>query len=143
MEIATIAVGALVMRRWPFAFIAFPVAVCLWFLSMDLADFMVKEGDKLDWELRRKVSIMFGAALALFTLAFEARPRKADYAFWLWLVAATTLWAGVSWKFDSTPFEKFLYFLFSISLLGVSIFVRRVVFSVYGSRCPSSASASC
>lgn len=132
MEIATILVGALVMRRWPFAFIAFPVAVCLWFLSMDLAAFMVKEGATLDWETRRKVSIVFGVALSLFTLAFERRERKADVAFWLWIVAATTLWAGVSWKFSSTPFEKFLYLLFNVALLGVSIFVRRVVFSVYG-----------
>lgn len=132
MEIATIIVGALVMRRFPFAFIAFPVAVCLWFLSMDLADFMVKEGGKLDWELRRKVSIVFGAALAIFTLVFERRERKADYAFWLWLVAATTLWGGVSWKYDSTAFQKFLYLLFNIGLMGFAIFLRRVVFSVYG-----------
>lgn len=132
MEVATIVVGALVMRRWPFAFIAFPVAVCLWFLSMDLAAYVAGEGGRPDWETRRKVSIAFGAALTLFTLGFERRERRADYAYWLWIVAATTLWAGVSWKFSSTPFEKFLYLLFNIGLLGFAIFVRRVIFSVYG-----------
>lgn len=131
MEIATIIASIVAARRYPFAFIAFPAAFCLWFLSMDLAAWIA--GDKkFDYNLRREVSMWFGIVLFFATWAYELRPRRADFTFWLHLVAAMTFWGGLTFQSSSSEFGKFLYCLINIGLLGVAIFVGRRVYAVFG-----------
>lgn len=131
MEIATIIASVLAARRYPFAFIAFPAAFCLWFLSMDLAAFIA--GDKkFDYNLRRQVSLWFGIVLFFATWAYELRPRRSDYTFWLHLVAAMTFWGGLTFQSSSWEFGKFLYCMINVGLLGISIFVGRRAYAVFG-----------
>ncbi len=131
MEIATIAASLLAARRYPFAFIAFPAAFCLWFMSMDLAAYFAGE-QHFSYELRRKVSLWFGIVLFLVTWVYELRPRRSDYAFWLHLVAALTFWGGLTFQSSGSEIGKFLYCLINIGLLGVSLFVGRRVYAVFG-----------
>jgi hypothetical protein len=131
MELATIAASILAARRYPFAFIAFPAAICLWFLSMDITAYLY--GDKnFDWELRRRVSMWFGIVLFLATWAYELRPRRADYAFWLHLIAAITFWCGLTFQSSSSEIAKLLYCLLNVGLLGVSLFMGRRIYAVFG-----------
>lgn len=131
MELATIAIGALAARRYPFAFIAFPVAVALWFLSMDIAAWLASERD-FNWDLRRKVSLWFGLALFVAVWAYELRPRLADFAFWLHLVAIVTFWCGLTFSSSNSEIAKLAYCLLNVGLLGVALFFRRRVYAVFG-----------
>lgn len=131
MELATLVTAVLAARRYSFAFIAFPAAFCLWFLSMDLAAFVADEKG-LNWELRRLVSLRFGIVLFIATWIYELKARRADYAFWLHLVAALTFWGGLSFQSSGWEFGKFLYCLINIGLLAVSLFMGRRVYAVFG-----------
>ena len=131
MEVATILASILAARRYPFAFIAFPAAFCLWFLSMDITAYIA--GDRrFDFDLRRKVSFWFGITLFVLTWLYELRPRRADYAFWLHLVAALTFWGGLTFQSSNWEFGKFLYCMINVGLIGLSLFVGRRVYAVFG-----------
>lgn len=131
MELATIIASIVAARRYPFAFIAFPAAFCLWFLSMDIAAYVA--GDKnFDYTLRRQVSLWFGIVLFFATCAYELRPRRSDYTFWLHLVAAITFWGGLTFQSSNSEIGKFLYCLINIGLLGISVFVGRRIYAVFG-----------
>ncbi len=131
MEIVTITVSLLAARRYPFAFIAFPAACCLWFLSMDLAAYLLV--DMLaNYEFRRQVSLWFGIVLFLATWIYELRPRKSDYAFWLHLVAALAFWGGLTFQSSASEIGKLLYCLINVGLIGVSLYVGRRVYTVFG-----------
>lgn len=131
MELATIVASVLAIRRYPFAFIAFPAAFCLWFLSMDLAAWIANDRS-FDFDLRRKVSLWFGIALFIATWIYELKPRRADYAFWLHLVAAMTFWGGLTFQSSSSEIGKLLYCLINIGLVGLALFVGRRVYAVFG-----------
>lgn len=131
MEIATILAGVIAARRYPFAFIAFPVAICLWFLSMDIAAYLA--GDtRLGFDLRRKVSLIFGIALFIATWAYELRKRSADFAFWLHLIAATTFWGGLTFQYSTSEIAKLGYCAINIGLIAMSLFIGRRIYSVFG-----------
>jgi hypothetical protein len=131
MELTTIAVSYFAARRYPFTFIAFPAAFCLWFLSMDLAAWIA--GDKnFSYTLRRQVSLWFGVVLFIWTWFHELRPRKADFAFWLHLVAGITFWCGLTFQSSDWEFGKFLYCLINVGLLIVSMFMGRRIYAVFG-----------
>lgn len=131
MEVATIIASILAARRYPFAFIAFPAAVCLWFMSMDIAAHIA--GDKgLNYNLRRQVTLNFGLLLFIATWIYELRPRRSDYAFWLHLIAALSFWGGLTFQSSGSEIGKLLYCLINIGLIGVSLFVGRRVYTVFG-----------
>lgn len=131
MELATLGVSLLALRRYPFTFIAFPAAICLWFLSMDLAAWIAKE-QGFNYTLRRQVSLAFGLVLMVATWASELKPRRSDYAFWLHLVAAVTLWGGLTFQSSGSEWGKFVYCLINLGLIGLAIFLGRRVYSVFG-----------
>lgn len=131
MEIATFVVALLAARRYSFAFIAFPAAVCLWFLSMDIAEWIRGRGS-FSFDLRRNVSLWFGIILFFATWIYELRPRKADFAFWLHLVVAVTFWGALSLHSSGSELGKFLYCLINIGLIGLALFAGRRVYAVFG-----------
>ncbi|HRE19598.1 MAG TPA: hypothetical protein PKW21_01000 [Rhabdaerophilum sp.] len=131
MELATIAVSALAARRYSFAFIAFPAAFCLWFLSMDIAAWIAQD-KSFSFSLRRQVSLWFGIVLFFLVWIYELRPRKADFAFWLHLVAAITFWGGLTFQSSSSEIGKFLYCLINVGLVVLAIYMGRRVYAVFG-----------
>jgi len=58
MEFGTLAVGAALLWRYRFPFMLMPIAVTLWYMSMDLVPFLF--GDPHNWEIRKFVSLWFG-----------------------------------------------------------------------------------
>ncbi len=131
MEVATLVVSVLAARRYPFAFIAFPAAMCLWFLSMDLTAWFADD-KHFDYTLRRQVSLVFGMVLFVAVWIYELRPRRADYAFWLHLVAAITFWGGLTFQSSSSEVGKFLYCLINVGLIMIAIYMGRRVYAVFG-----------
>src|SRR2546427_11042050 len=57
MELGTLAIGAILLWRYRFPFMLMPIAVTLWYMSMDLVPFLLGGARPFDWELYKIVSL--------------------------------------------------------------------------------------
>lgn len=131
MELGTLASGVIVARHYRYPFLVLPIALTLWYLSMDLAAMLV--GGWPDFELRSLVSLYFG--LLMLGLAFwvDVRARhSADYAFWLYLFGVLTFWGGLTAQNSDSEVSKLLYFVINLLLMGLGVMLVRRVFVVFG-----------
>ncbi|WP_454255936.1 DUF2157 domain-containing protein [Pseudomonas sp. Marseille-Q8238] len=129
MEAATVIAGLLMLRLMPFPFIVMPMAVALWFMSMDLSELL--HGDGFSWEQRRDVSLWFGLCLLLAFVLIDGRTRK-DYAFWGYLAGLLAFWGGLSLSESNSEWGKAAYCLINLGLMGVAVLLRRPMFMVFG-----------
>lgn len=131
MELGTLAVGVIMVWRYRYPFLVFPIAVTLWYITMDITA-IIAEGD-ITWELRKLVSMYSG--LLVIGLAFwvDFRSRnKADYAFWLYLFGVLAFWTGLTLQESDSELSKFFYFLINLGLIGSGVILVRRVFVVFG-----------
>ncbi|MGC3895453.1 DUF2157 domain-containing protein [Pseudomonas urmiensis] len=129
MEAATVLAGLLMLRLIPFPFIVMPIALALWFMSMDLSEWF--HGSPFSWEQRRIVSLWFGLALLLVFLVVDGRTRR-DYAFWGYLAGLAAFWGGLTLMDSGSELGKALYCLINFGLMAVAVLLRRPVFMVFG-----------
>lgn len=129
MEAATVLAGLLMLRLLPFPFIVMPMAVALWFMSMDLSELL--HGDSFSWEQRRDVSLWFGLGLLLVCFVVDGRTRK-DYAFWGYLAGLLAFWGGLSLSDSGSEWGKALYCLINLGLMAIAVPLRRPLFMVFG-----------
>ncbi|MCE0913983.1 MULTISPECIES: DUF2157 domain-containing protein [unclassified Pseudomonas] len=129
MEAATVLAGLLMLRLVPFPFIVMPIAVALWFMSMDLTEWL--HGDVFDWEQRRTVSLWFGLGMLLVFLVVDGRTAR-DYAFWGYLAGLAAFWGGLTLLDSGSEWGKFLYCLINLGLMSLAVLLRRPVFMVFG-----------
>ena len=129
MEAATVVAGLLMLRLIPFPFIVMPIALALWFMSMDLSEWFY--GSPFSWEQRRIVSLWFGLALLLVFLVIDGRTRR-DYAFWGYLAGLAAFWGGLTLMDSGSELGKALYCLINFGLMAVAVLLRRPVFMVFG-----------
>jgi len=129
MEAATVVAGLLMLRLIPFPFIVMPIALALWFMSMDLSEWFY--GSPFSWEQRRIVSLWFGLAQLLVFLVIDGRTRR-DYAFWGYLAGLAAFWGGLTLMDSGSELGKALYCLINLGLMAVALLLRRPVFMVFG-----------
>ncbi|KJK09266.1 MULTISPECIES: hypothetical protein [Pseudomonas] len=129
MEAATVVAGLLMLRLIPFPFIVMPIAVALWFMSMDLSEWFY--GFSFTWEQRLSVSLWFGLMVLLVFLVIDGRTRQ-DFAFWGYLAGLLAFWLGLSLMESDSQLSKALYCLINIGLMGVAVLLRRSMFMVFG-----------
>ncbi|MGE7991297.1 DUF2157 domain-containing protein [Pseudomonas sp. NPDC089554] len=129
MEAATVLAGVLMLRLVPFPFIVMPIAVALWFMSMDLSEWF--HGEVFSWEQRREVSLWFGLGLLLVFLLVDGRTRR-DYAFWGYLAGLIAFWGGLTLINSDSEVGKALYCLINLVLMGLAVLLRRPLFMVFG-----------
>jgi len=128
MEAATVVVGLLVLRLLPFPFITLPMAVALWFMSMDLTEAVMGE---ITYQGRKLVSLCFGFNLLLVSLLVDGRSKQ-DFAFWGYLAGLAAFWGGLSSMNSDSELGKAFYCLINIGLMGCAVLLRRPVFMVFG-----------
>lgn len=134
LELGTLAAAAVIAWRFRHPFLLMPVAVTLWYMSMDVAAMLVVEAG-YDWQFRAFVSLWFGLAMTLFAFWIDLRSRHAtrgDYAFWLYLFGVLTFWGGLSAQHSDSELNKFLYFCINLALIGIGAVLIRRVFVVFG-----------
>ncbi|PWB31278.1 DUF2157 domain-containing protein [Pseudomonas sp. SDI] len=129
MEAATVLVGLLMLRLIPFPFIVMPIALALWFMSMDLTEWV--HGNEFGWEQRQQVSLWFGVALLLVFLGIDGRTRK-DYAFWGYLAGLLAFWGALTSMNSDNEFGKAMYCLINLGLMALAVLLRRPMFMVFG-----------
>ncbi|MDO9196877.1 DUF2157 domain-containing protein [Rhodoferax sp.] len=138
LEFATLGAGVLMLWRYRLPFMVMPVAVTLWYMSMDVANALM-QNDGFDWRFTRDVSLVFGLATCAIAVWVDVRSRRAlqadwrqDYAFWLYLFGAIMFWCGLSMRDSSNELGKFVYALTNVFLVFVGAAIGRRVFTVLG-----------
>lgn len=129
MEAATVLGGLLMLRLIPFPFIVMPIALALWFMSMDLTEWVY--GDQFNWEQRQQVSVWFGLGLLLLFLGIDGRTRQ-DFAFWGYLAGLLAFRGGLSSMESASELGKALYCLINLGLIAAAVLLRRPMFMVFG-----------
>lgn len=131
MELATILVGLVALRFRRFPFLTAPIAVALWYFSMDIVPVLMGT-NTIDWDSRLWVSTFFGLAVLVGAYAVDLRERHDDFAFWLYLFGLLAFWGDLSWMDSGIELAKFFYFLINLGLIAVSLVLRRRTFMVFG-----------
>jgi hypothetical protein len=132
MELATLATGAVMLWRYRLPFLVMPVAVTLWYMSMDLTPFLFGEADST-WALRKLVSLWFGLFIVAFAFFVDIRTRyERDFAFWLYLFGVMAFWGGLSSMESGSELGKFFYLCINLAMIAVGATLSRRVFAVFG-----------
>lgn len=132
MEFTTLASGAVMLWRYRLPFLVMPVAVTLWYMSMDLTPFLFHDED-LTWELRKLVSLWFGLLIVLLAIWVDVRTRyDKDYAFWLYLFGVIAFWGGLSMMHSDSELNKFIYLCINLAMIAAGAMLSRRVFAVFG-----------
>ena len=131
LELGTLAVGTALAWVYRYPFMLMPIAVTLWYMSMDIAAMLA--GGNADLELRASVSLWFGLLIILIALRVDMRSGKtADYAFWLYIFGVLAFWSGLSLQHSDSELSKFVYFLINLGLIATGALLVRRVFVVFG-----------
>jgi len=134
MEFATLAAAAVALWRYRLPFLVMPVAVTLWYMSMDLVPFLFG-GDAQDFfsEKGRTVSMTFGALMVALAFVVDLRSdRSKDYAFWLYLFGVLTFWGGLSLMRSDSELGKLIYCGVNLAMIAAGAALSRRVFAVFG-----------
>ena len=138
LEFATLIGGVVMLWRYRLPFMVMPVAVTIWYMSMDVANALM-QNQGIDWQFTRDVSLVFGLATCAMAVWVDVLCRQAqkpawrqDYAFWLYLFGAIMFWGGLSLRDSSTDLGKLLYALLNVFLVFVGAAIGRRVFTVLG-----------
>ena len=137
MEASTLVAGGLMLKRFRYPFLMLPVAMTLWYMSMDIASWIANAGDASGsisgWEVRRTVSFVFGLMMLLVALFVELRSRHGkDYAFWLYVFGLLTFWGSLSCMGSGELSGKLIYLTVNFVLVFIGAILRRRTFAVFG-----------
>ena len=133
MEFGTLAVGVVLLWRYRFPFMLMPIAVTLWYMSMDLVPFLLGQERVYDWEIRKFISAYFGLAMTLVAFWVDLRSRfSRDYAFWLYLFGVLTFWGGLSLMNSGSELAKLAYCGINVLMILIGAALQRRVFAVFG-----------
>ncbi|WP_462379750.1 DUF2157 domain-containing protein [Pseudomonas sp. Marseille-QA0892] len=131
MELGTLAAGVIMVWRYKYPFLVMPIAVTLWYMTMDLAAML--SGDYASWELRQLVSIYTGLLMIALAFWMDVRSRHgADYAFWIYLFGVIAFWGGLSMQESDSEIGKALYFGINLLMIATGVVLVRRVFVVFG-----------
>lgn len=139
IELATLAVGAVMIWRFRRSFLMLPIAVTLWYMSMDIVP-MLNNGE-LDFDLRLLVSLWYGLLLIGLAIWVDVRQsrhslaerRGQDFAFWLYIVAVATFSGGLcGMYYDDSGVIQVVYPVLNLVLIVMGVLLQRKVFVVFG-----------
>lgn len=131
MELGTLAVGIILAWIYRYPFMIMPIAVTLWYMSMDLTSMIAN--DRYTYELGAMVSMYFGLVVTLIAFWVDMRSRDSgDYAFWLYIFGVMTFWGGLTSQHSDSELSKFFYLCINFVMILVGVILNRKVFVVFG-----------
>jgi hypothetical protein len=132
MELGAVAAALAALLFFPFPFLTMIVAFALWFMSMDLAPWLL-QADKFTFEQRANVSIAFGlAVMAAAWLVDLKRWKGGDFAFWLHLSGLLAFWGGLTAQHSGDEIGKAVYCAINFGLIMLSLALMRRAYAVFG-----------
>jgi hypothetical protein len=129
MELSTLLVSGLALGFVRFPFIAFPLSVAAYMFMREVSFFLSKS----DWSysVESWVNIIVGGVMVLVAYLIDQRSEE-DFALWPYIVGLSVFWFGLIGLNDGRHMDMFVFFLVSLLLVLLSIFLERRVFIVYG-----------
>lgn len=138
LELGSLAAAAVLLWRYKLPFMVMPVAVTLWYLSMDVAKGLMQV-DGWDYKFMRDVSLVFGLGTCALAMWVDVRTRlsrnvewRQDFAFWLYLFGAIMFWGSLSMRDSGSEWGKLLYAALNLFLVLLGAAIGRRVFTVLG-----------
>lgn len=137
MELATIVAASIALWFTRFGFLTAPLAFSFWFFSMDVAALILGDAT-LEGNGRAWISVIVGLitmGIGYFldrTLNKPEESRSEDYAFWCYLFGLMAFWGGLTSMNSDSEFNKAIYAVINIGLIGIAIKLKRTVFLVFG-----------
>ncbi|MDT8992010.1 DUF2157 domain-containing protein [Curvibacter sp. APW13] len=138
LEFGTLAAAAVMLWRYKLPFMVMPVAVTLWYMSMDVANGLMQV-DGWDYQLMRDISLVFGLGTCAMAMWVDVRTRlskdaawRQDFAFWLYLFGAIMFWSSLSLRDSNSELGKALYAVLNVFLVLFGAAIGRRVFTVFG-----------
>ncbi len=131
MELGTLLAGCILAFFYRYPFMVMPIAVTLWYMSMDVASIIA--GGTAPYLLAASVSLYFGLFMVLLAFLVDLRSRhSADYAFWLYLFGVIAFWGGLTGQPSSNEWSRLVYFCINLLLIGIGVVLVRKVFVIFG-----------
>jgi hypothetical protein len=139
LEFVTLIAAVIGLWRLRHPFMVMPLAVTLWYMSMDLAR-MIVFADRpgwSEWQYYRDFSLVFGLGMLAIAIWVDFRARKSfaegrDFAFWLYIFGTLTFWSGLTMQDSASEVGKFVYLLINVGLVALGAILGRRVFAVFG-----------
>lgn len=134
MELATLAAAAVALWRWRLPFLVMPLAVTLWYLSMDTVALLLGGEPAMFFsDAGKRVSTAFGLCMLLFALLVDLRSKRAlDFAFWLYVFGVISFWGGLTSMDSNSELGKFVYACINVWMIAAGAALSRRVFAVFG-----------
>ncbi|KTD35240.1 membrane protein [Legionella moravica] len=131
MELGTLASGIILAWIYRYPFMIMPIAVTLWYMSMDLTSMI--GGEHYTYELSAMVSMYFGIISVLIAFWVDVRSSQtADYAFWLYIFGVMTFWGGLTCQHSDSELSKFIYMCINVLMVLTGVILSRKVFVIFG-----------
>jgi len=131
MEFGTLIVGIILAWIYRYAFMIMPIAVTLWYMSMDVTSMIL--GGPYDFELASMVSMYFGIVTVLIAFWVDIRSvNSKDYAFWLYIFGVMAFWGGLSSQDSDSEVAKFIYMCINLVMILIGVILNRKVFVLFG-----------
>ncbi|HWE24460.1 MAG TPA: hypothetical protein VG496_11050 [Myxococcales bacterium] len=130
MEAATVIAGLVALRRVKFPFLVAPIALVLWFMSMDAVPALF-HAQPWEGDIARHVSIAFGLGMMFVGFQVDHRTEE-DYAFWLYLFGMFAFWGAVTSMQSDSEKNKLLYCAMNLGFIALGALMRRRTFLVFG-----------
>lgn len=137
MELGTLAAGVAMLWALRLPFMTMPIAVTIWYMSMDVAQGLAGHGS-WNWELGRSISLAFGLATIVLAAWVDARSKassaevKGDFAYWLYLFGAIMAWSGLTLSHSGSELGKLAYGLVNLAMVFGGAAIKRGVFTSLG-----------
>ena len=138
LEFGTLAAAAVMLWRYKLPFMVMPVAITLWYLSMDVANGLM-QNEGWDYKFVRDVSLVFGLGTCAMAMWVDMRTRlsqstewRQDFAFWLYIFGAIMFWGGLSLRDSSNELGKLMYAMLNLGLVLLGAAIGRRVFTIFG-----------
>lgn len=141
MELATLAIGVVMLWRFRYTFLVMPIAVTLWYMGMDIVPALIMQAhtgtdtaySSAAWELRKQITLVFGLIMLLIAFFVDLRSRHSkDYAFWLYLFGVMTFWGALSTMGTGELSGKLIYLAINFLMILIAAILGRRVFAVFG-----------
>jgi hypothetical protein len=138
LEFATLMAGVVMLWRYRLPFMVMPLAVTVWYMSMDVANMLLLDG-QWEWKFTRDVSLVFGMGTLCVALWVDVRTRlsaaaawRQDFAFWLYIFGTLMFWGGLSLRDSDSELGKLVYCALNVGLVLLGAAIGRRVFTVFG-----------
>lgn len=139
LEFVTLIAAVIGLWRLRYPFIVMPLAVTLWYMSMDLAR-MIVFADRPgwnEWQYYKDFSLVFGLGMLAVAVWVDFRARRSyaegrDFAFWLYVFGTLTFWGGLTMQQSNSELGKFIYMLINLGMVAAGAVLGRRVFAVFG-----------